>query len=808
MAEKPGRIHNDNIEGENEMEKNKVKIICNPYSKTIDYRRWGLDSSDGTSKWMELGSKSKIITDKKFTHATIQHNAYEIINEIAEEYNRGNAGLEIVFEGTEEDYIDLSDVVEQFFAESGITCINGDFYIELAEIIMPKIQEVFKNLHTYFKEYGSDEINSIVMKYFDATKPVIPICVVGMYSTGKSAFINALIGDEVLPSAVNPTTARNYKIIESESIGAICFHNEKEKIEIIFEGEKYNITGNIDKELHKKIEKELGDKVESIYSGLYQALCVINTYADQTGKIAEMIEVKVPFCNGVLKSDDYDFVIFDTPGSDSKSHEEHIKVLKNALGEQTNGLPILLTSPKDMDRTGADALLKVVNGIDGNLDLTNAMIIVNQADSVSSKSLEKVKLDANTILTQWKSNRLYFMSAILGLGSKKIDYNDEDSWIDEDYLEIFFKNVDSFCKSDSRLYKQLFKHNQIAKNRYNRYVNSVENEKSERQLIYINSGLHCIEKEIVEFAKKFALYNKCAQAEDYLTAAINYTSEIIVQKEKEEEELREKISGEQKDAKKLLLNKLKEIVQSSSDEFENKYPTVMEETVENLSKSRKETVLKIVKDSWASVQNADKSKKVSLFFDVAKKTYEVLQLNIKETLFEKSKGFCDAKRESLQRACCDLIKEDEELTPEEKKKLEEFVMNLKVVTQKSNITFSTDDISKHVVDLWGLKLFKLNSIDEKKTTNLFISNMEMFIRRINVSTIDLHKEEFEGWNKRLRVGLTKEIGNFNPTLRGYAVRLAGVQDEIEELQNVRRILSENQLEINKMFDLRVRDEEI
>lgn len=788
------------------MERNKVKIICNPYNKTIEYKRWGHDANDGTFKWMDLGSKSKLIVDKKFSHVTIQHNAFEIINEIAEEYNRGNAGLDIVFDGTEEDYFDLNDVTEQFFSENGIVCVKGDLYIESADTIMPKIQEVFTNMSKVFSEYGSEEIKTIVGKYMDVTKTVIPICVVGMYSTGKSAFINALIGEEVLPSAVNPTTARNYKIIEADCTGKVIFFDEKEKIEIVFDGSQYNITGNIDRELKRGIEHSLGEEIESVYRGVYQALRVLNEYADTTGKIAEMIEVEVPFCNGVLKSEEYDFVIFDTPGSDSKSHEEHIKVLKNALGEQTNGLPILLTSPKDMDRTGADTLLNAVNGIDGNLDLTNAMIIVNQADGVSSKSLDKVKLDANTILSQWKSNRLYFISAILGLGSKKYDYNNEDSWMDEDYLEVFLKNSDSFCKPDSRLYKQLYLHNQIAENRKDRYIKQVEDCKRERELIYINSGLHCVETEIVEFAKKFALYNKCAQAEDYLIEAIDCASDIIDKKEKQEETLKMKISDEQELAKKELLLNLDKIIQQSCSQFGNEYPKHMEGIVEKMVEKEKERVSQIISESWDKIKEKDKAERVSLFLDDVKRKYKSVQSDIREKLFAESKKFWDVKRETLQYACCNLIKEDEYLTAGEQEYLKKFIMNLKYTTTRPHdIDVSVEDISKYVVNIWGIKVFRRNIVDQNTSIKIFDENLEKYVRRINNSTIELHKREFKDWNKRLRVGLTKEIGSLNPTLREYAKKLGELQLEIEEIQKIQEIIMKNHMSVNKMFDFKTRE---
>ena len=67
------------------MERNKVKIICNPYEKTIAYKRWEWDDVNGF-QWKDLGSNSNLIKNKEFINATIQHNAYEIVGELSNEY--------------------------------------------------------------------------------------------------------------------------------------------------------------------------------------------------------------------------------------------------------------------------------------------------------------------------------------------------------------------------------------------------------------------------------------------------------------------------------------------------------------------------------------------------------------------------------------------------------------------------------------------------------------------------------------------------------------------------------------------------
>ena len=100
-----------------------------------------------------------------------------------------------------------------------------------------------------------------------------------MYSTGKSAFINSLIGEEVLPSAVNPTTARNYKIVESERNGSIKFYIGSEKITIYYEEDKYKIEGNIDTELRDQIHDAL-ENIDNplLTTNMYYSLSTITLH--------------------------------------------------------------------------------------------------------------------------------------------------------------------------------------------------------------------------------------------------------------------------------------------------------------------------------------------------------------------------------------------------------------------------------------------------------------------------------------------------------------------------------------------------
>lgn len=790
------------------MEKNRVRIICNPYEKSIKYMRWCLDEEQDTYTWKDLGSKSQLLADEKYTNATIQHNAHEIVEEIATEYNRGKVGLELVFDGTKEDYEDLKEVVDKFFCEAGVICELGDLYIDSASDVMPEIQKVFVNLAQVFNEYSTEEINQIIAKFLDATKTEIPICVVGMYSTGKSAFINSLIGAEVLPSAVNPTTARNYKIVESENKGLIKFFIGKEKIIIYYEDDKYKIEGNIDAELRKKLHDSLENiNKSSLTANMYYSLSTINEYADKTKKVAELIEVEVPFYNGVLVSDRYKFVIYDTPGSDSESHEEHLSVLKKALGDQTNGLPILLTSPKDMDRTGADNLLKVVNGIDGNLDLTNAMIIVNQADGVSGKSLTKVKECADTILSQWKSNRLYFMSAIMGLGSKKDDYENQNTWIDEDYVDVFFKNMDSFTNCQGRLYKQLYSHNQIAPNRMENYLSLVANENGDRRLLYINSGLHCVENEILDFARKYALYNKCAQAQEYLEKAIGITKEKISSTEKTAEGIREQAVQEQNEEKKALLKKLSDCIKKRTKSYTDSYPEYMTEFIKGLAQSGSNDIDSFVTSIWESVKEMDKKERVDSFLNLSRQTFIKKEEECKNKILQHSKEYWVQNKTQLQEECCKIIKADEHLTSEEQRFLEDFIMKLDIYLDvDAKINVSPDDVSIHLINIFGHKFLRINWIDQKKTKRIYSNLLGGYIRKVNAKINDSHTTEFRSWNQKLETGLASEVGKLNPKLKKLSEELDEYQRKIDIYQSQLNLIEGERYKIFQMFELKKREE--
>ena len=108
------------------------------------------------------------------------------------------------FCGTEEDWEDLKKVVEQDI-DSKIICVGSAGQLECAKDVLPKIKEIFQNLSNDFEGLTeNDEVKKPIDQFLTTIKPDVVLYVSGTYSAGKSTFINALIGEELLPSAIDP----------------------------------------------------------------------------------------------------------------------------------------------------------------------------------------------------------------------------------------------------------------------------------------------------------------------------------------------------------------------------------------------------------------------------------------------------------------------------------------------------------------------------------------------------------------------------------------------------------------------------
>ena len=173
----------------------KIKIISNPYQKMTVFQCWDEALKQWHSIDADSNADSKLLCDELCV-GFFPFKAKKIIDVIVSEYSVNGEKIEVIFEGTDDEYLELYSICSQDDYSASVTLSKSGRYLENARDILPDVIDIFKELSPLVAESVSDKdkIKRELEKFSDASNDVIPICVIGNYSSGKSTFINALIG--------------------------------------------------------------------------------------------------------------------------------------------------------------------------------------------------------------------------------------------------------------------------------------------------------------------------------------------------------------------------------------------------------------------------------------------------------------------------------------------------------------------------------------------------------------------------------------------------------------------------------------
>lgn len=339
-----------------------------------------------------------------------------------------------------------------------------------------------------------------------------------------------MIGQELLPSAETPVTAKIYKVTASsyEDRAKISFIFKDERVGLSFYDDQVfydglNETDAFGKEMKNEI---LNESFDSIISKLHAVLEVINDFADEG--VGDLIEILVPFSKGILGDVGSKITIFDTPSSNSSTNSQHLEVLANAMAGMSNGLPVFVTDSSSLDSTDNSNLKEKLISVEG-LNERFTMIVVNKAEA-ADLSLTNFKRDSfrNKIMNQAVPRELYaqgiyYVSSILGLGAK-LNGHLEGEFYSEQFdtykknTQILKQNIIRSCIWSLTFFqdKCLIQFEQLLK--------------KSSDLIYANSGLLTIEDSIKTFVDRYSHYDKCQQAKALLDKLLLRTNAVITEK--------------------------------------------------------------------------------------------------------------------------------------------------------------------------------------------------------------------------------------------------------------------------------------
>lgn len=815
----------------------KIKIVSNPYENRIQF----FSDKKNINNWINIeveNPNSKLLSEK-IVSGVFPFVVRNIVTILCEEYLETNGIVEIEFEGTSDEYNELKTVCgsEEFCNKA--RCVYGNRWLNNARDILPSIIKIYnQNLGPLILRSveNDNEMTDVLSKFSDASGKDVPLCIVGNYSAGKSSFINSLIGSEILPSGDEPVTAKIFQIKQSvyDDRAKIEFsYNESDCI-ISLEDDDYELVcpsrGFFIDEIEEIIKNVTSDPIDVIVN---RVLSFVNSYKyTEKENISDVISLEVPF-TGVLGRSNNPFIIFDTPGSNSASNVDHFEILKEAMHNLSNGLPIYLSEYNSLDSTDNEKLYNEISDIK-ELDSRFAMIVVNKADMARlpsegySEKFEERILNY-TVPRNLYSEGVYFVSSIIGLGSKT-----NGKFSDDYYAEVYYDQERKYSDENHPTYKRLYRYNVLPKHLRERMI--VESEQSDN-LIYANSGLYAIEKELLTFASRYSPYNKCQQSLLYLRKAISkseqsisfkksYTQKLIgklvaeftIDKEKLFKKLVEASQKKKKEAQAQYLSeidsyalKVSDTEYSTKEYFDSEYLKLREKNLATNGMDEKTAELQRAKNSvkWYATtkdDNASLSDTINSFanavkdssdcirevnklssdelIEIAKNSSDLAVSRMYELVENESKAFVARTAGVVKNDLLTVISGDSALEAGEKKELQDIILNFE------EISFQTDADSQFVkkklemgINLFGvITLFSNEQISTRKLTKEYNRYIRSSVNDIRNLIEKSHYGSFAEWCERLIAELRDRITQYNPELHEQQEMIKSQEQEIQIME--------------------------
>lgn len=90
---------------------NKIKVVSNPYEKTVTFSRYDLSSESWITINSENNSNSKLVS-AVFQRGFFPFKVYDILKEIENEYSVPDEKLELIFEGPNDEKQQLEEALK------------------------------------------------------------------------------------------------------------------------------------------------------------------------------------------------------------------------------------------------------------------------------------------------------------------------------------------------------------------------------------------------------------------------------------------------------------------------------------------------------------------------------------------------------------------------------------------------------------------------------------------------------------------------------------------------------------------------
>lgn len=296
-----------------------------------------------------------------------------------------------------------------------------------------KLHEIILSLPKESNLNYSKDLSAIENRYYD---PELKLALIGNFSCGKSTFLNALLGQDLLTTGACPTTAIptyirwNKKSVKKEIASQTKIYEinrDEPLIKIVLKDEKtYWLIGKSQREFEKALKIKLSRKTGS-------KIDYLTTTSKLSNKIKQ-IELYFPERKGFE-----DFCLIDTPGinpGDEKS-VDHIVQTQRVLRDNADAAIVLYPSTQVMTRNTYEFLKET----GGEKVLKNAIIILTQWDLMSEKSKNKVVDYTKKVVAGQYHQRNPLVLTISAYEALKYLSGEEKSNETKKWTEDFYKAI-------------------------------------------------------------------------------------------------------------------------------------------------------------------------------------------------------------------------------------------------------------------------------------------------------------------------------------------------------------------------------
>lgn len=424
-----------------------------------------------------------------------------------------------------EAYLPDMDVICGEVRQHGASAVDvlKKYDLELINFPRSKSEYARKSLQDFRKSIQKS-IENITQNMDRLKNNTVNLCFAGVYSAGKSALINALLGYRILPENVESKTARMFQIrsprFENGEKISLSFSIGTKPAELQWNEAAGQMVFGEDPPENRLVAEINVKAAEQKGAPKHQQIYVLLEMLNSAPEISSEIHIKFPI---PLDTPEVQFSIYDTPGTDS-NFTTHEAILRKALGGQTSSILVFVALPKKLEGTGNRKLLSLVQAADtadhrSPIDISRSLFVINAADSIRPRERLQLKdseisdTEDSSFTIKLSDQKLLFTSARYAYVAKAfkngiIPADEKNDTFDDAY---FFEEAVTKANEGER--GKYYKEDCCASsesatasllNACDDALRKAQEADDKAEIVHICSGLYALEREILQYGKKYA----------------------------------------------------------------------------------------------------------------------------------------------------------------------------------------------------------------------------------------------------------------------------------------------------------------